>query len=61
MNTTKTFCGTQKYMAPEILKGDQEEYDYKIDIWSMGILFFVLIFEEFPFVGTNDHLLYMDI
>ena len=34
--------GTVIYMAPEILKG--EEYNYKVDLWSIGIIIYSLYF-----------------
>ena len=34
-------------MAPEILKG--EEYNYKEDLWSIGIIIYRLYFGKFPF------------
>src|SRR5215471_12317964 len=33
-----TFCGTDSYMSPEILLG--EEFDLPTDIFSLGIIFF---------------------
>ena len=39
--------GTIDYMAPEILKG--EEYNYKADLWSIGIIIYRLYFGKFPF------------
>ena len=39
--------GTDFYMAPEILKG--EEYNYKVDLWSIGIIIYRLYFGKFPF------------
>jgi len=38
--------GTKYYVAPEILT--EEEYDSKIDVWSLGISFYVLYFGRFP-------------
>lgn len=44
---SKTFCGTYLFMAPEILRN--EEYDEKIDIWSLGILLYEMVHGEPPF------------
>jgi serine/threonine protein kinase len=38
--------GTMDYMAPEISKG--EKYDGKCDLWSLGVLIYVLLFKKFP-------------
>ena len=43
----KTFCGTFEYMAPEILF--KKPYDYRIDIWSLGVLLFELTHGSAPF------------
>ena len=50
-----TNCGTLLYMAPEILKGDL--YDYKCDLYSLGVCLYRLIFFNFPFKGMNEHAL----
>ena len=39
-------CGTHIYMAPEIM--EREEYNYKCDLWSLGITIYILFFGEVP-------------
>lgn len=31
-------CGTLAYMAPEVLEPQQEGYDKRVDLWSMGVI-----------------------
>ncbi len=40
-------CGTPLYSSPEIIKN--EKYDNKIDIWSIGIMTYELIYGRIPF------------
>ena len=46
-----TFMGTFETMAPEILEGNKN-YDYKCDLWSIGIIIYQLYFKEYPYKGT---------
>ena len=39
-STVSNISGTDVYMAPEILRG--EEYDTMADMWSLGVIIFVI-------------------
>jgi len=43
--------GTAYYIAPEILKGN---YDEKCDIWSIGVILYIILSGIPPFNGKND-------
>jgi serine/threonine protein kinase len=45
--TSKGSYGPLWYMAPEMLK--DLEYDCKVDVWSLGIIFYMLVTLENPF------------
>ncbi|CAD8062352.1 unnamed protein product [Paramecium sonneborni] len=47
-----TFCGTLDYMAPEMLLN--KPYDFKLDIWCLGILLYELIHGFAPFKGKTN-------
>lgn len=42
--------GTPFYMAPEIIDGN---FSFKTDIWSVGVILYVLMTGKFPFYGTT--------
>ncbi|KAG5235075.1 CBL-interacting serine/threonine-protein kinase [Salix suchowensis] len=55
-----TFCGTPAYVAPEVLA--KKGYDAaKVDIWSCGIVLFVLMAGYLPFQDQNIMLMYKKI
>ena len=56
-NTTmvKSHKGSLTTMAPEIMEGKEDEkYDYKCDLWSIGIILYQLFFKDYPFKGENE-------
>ncbi|KAJ2879176.1 Serine/threonine-protein kinase [Coemansia aciculifera] len=44
----ETFCGSLPYTAPEILRGDAY-VGPEIDVWSLGVLLYVMMTGQFPF------------
>ena len=42
-----------KILAPEILKEEKKEYDQKSDLWSLGVLIYILVFKKYPFNGES--------
>ncbi|XP_015439141.1 PREDICTED: serine/threonine-protein kinase Nek5-like [Dufourea novaeangliae] len=44
-------AGSFYYMAPEMLRG--QCYDFKCDIWSMGVILYEMVTKRHPFPGTN--------
>ena len=44
--------GTPYYMAPEIYYG--EDYDSRCDVWSLGVMFYELIFKKLPWNGESQ-------
>ncbi|XWS22095.1 hypothetical protein CRYUN_Cryun29cG0005100 [Craigia yunnanensis] len=52
-----TLCGTPAYVAPEILA--KKGYDgAKVDVWSCGIVLYVLHAGYLPFNGSNPMVMY---
>merc|ERR1719401_916340 len=44
-------CGTIDYIAPEVLR---KSYDEKADMWSMGVIVYMLLTGRPPYNGTED-------
>jgi len=47
-----TYSGTLLYISPEILKG--KEYNYKCDLWSIGVIIYRLIYGKSPYLGDKE-------
>jgi serine/threonine-protein kinase ULK2 len=44
--------GSPLFMAPELLKG--HKYNSKVDVWSLGIMFYEMLTGYTPFTGIID-------
>ena len=58
-NSLTTQCGTPGYVAPEILEGNA--YDTKSDMWSLGVIVYILLGGYPPFIEQNQRELFRKI
>lgn len=54
-NCLKTLCGTTEYTAPEVFSSNG--YDQRADMWSIGVILYILLCGYEPFEGPLEELL----
>jgi len=57
--------GTCFYMAPELVKLPEvvkkEKYDERVDVWALGVIAYLLIVRNYPFLGETEEEIFKQI
>ena len=54
-----TMVGTPLFKAPEIIEG--KKYNFKCDLWSLGVIIYILLFKKNPYNGRAETLILEEI
>eukprot|EP00755_Sulcionema_specki_P018397 Sspe_Gene.66771::Locus_39446_Transcript_1_1_Confidence_1.000_Length_1698::g.66771::m.66771 len=50
----KTCCGTPYYVAPEVVTRREGYSGFTADVWSLGIVLYVMLMNDLPFTTARD-------
>lgn len=56
--TAQTSVGTPIYMSPQIIMA--EPYTIKCDVWSLGVVFYKMLFNLYPWERTDNIMVLVD-
>jgi len=49
----KTHCGSEKYAAPEVMANSDPYMGLPVDMWSCGVILYIMVGGAFPFVEAT--------
>lgn len=58
-NPFTTWCGTPEYISPELLL--KNPYNFKVDLWSLGVIVYVMLSGHLPFSSNTTPRLFKQI
>ena len=60
-NVFTTRLGSPNYVAPEILASRKSAYGVEVDVWSLGVILYIMLCGYFPFYSDSEKELYKQI